>query len=94
MASDEAIKKMIQAIMDKRKELGILDWGLVPIEEVLNRLNNSQEHTPDNPPSENDLADNAEDQQNNGTEQTDENEPVELPSLINRMRNPSKREKK
>ncbi len=38
MASDEAIKKMIQAIMDKRKKLGMADWGLVPVEDVLSRL--------------------------------------------------------
>lgn len=39
MASDETIRKMVHAIMDKRRELGILDWGLVRPEEVIQRLN-------------------------------------------------------
>ncbi len=39
MASDETINKMIHAIMDKRKQLGIPDWGLVPIEDVIDRIN-------------------------------------------------------
>ena len=43
MASDESIRKMIHAIMDKRRELGIPDWGLVPPEDVIQRLN----RTPD-----------------------------------------------
>ena len=40
MASDQAIKKMIEAIMDRRKELGLLDWGVVAPEEVIERINN------------------------------------------------------
>lgn len=39
MAGEEAVKKLIHAIMDKRKQLGITDWGQVRIEEVLGRLN-------------------------------------------------------
>ncbi|MEW6238362.1 MAG: hypothetical protein AB1656_23500 [Candidatus Omnitrophota bacterium] len=38
MASEETMKKMIQAILDKRRELGLVDWGLIPIEDVLSRL--------------------------------------------------------
>ncbi len=38
MASEEAIKKMIQAILERRRELGMLDWGMGSIEEVLERL--------------------------------------------------------
>jgi hypothetical protein len=39
LASDETIKKMIHAIIDKRRELGFVDWGQLPIEEVCKRLN-------------------------------------------------------
>lgn len=38
MASEAVIKKMIQTIMDKRKELGILDWGRASKQEVANAL--------------------------------------------------------
>jgi len=38
MASDETMKKMIRAILDKRRELGLVDWGLIPVEDVLSRL--------------------------------------------------------
>ena len=41
MASEENIKKMIHAIMDKRKKLGIPDWGQVSPLEVIDRLNRS-----------------------------------------------------
>lgn len=44
MASDAAIKKMIQAIIDKRRELGLLDWGVVPPEEVIRRINRKGNH--------------------------------------------------
>lgn len=43
MASEESIKKMIHAIMDKRKKLGIPDWGQVPIGDVIERLNRSDQ---------------------------------------------------
>lgn len=43
MASEKAIQKMIHAIMDKRKKLGIPDWGQVSIHEVIQRLNQSTE---------------------------------------------------
>lgn len=39
VASDEAIKKMIHSIMEKRKELGILDWGQAKKGEVMRALN-------------------------------------------------------
>ncbi len=39
MASEESINKMIRAIVDKRRELGLVDWGVVPVEEVVDRLN-------------------------------------------------------
>ena len=42
LASDEAIKKMMQAILEKRQKLGLLDWGMVPIEDVLSRLNKKE----------------------------------------------------
>jgi hypothetical protein len=43
VASEEVMKKMIHAIMDKRKKLGLPDWGQVPIEDVLQRLNKTSE---------------------------------------------------
>ncbi len=52
MASDETIRKMVHAIMDKRKQLGIPDWGMVPPELVIDRLNH-----PPNPKPEEDEAD-------------------------------------
>lgn len=52
MASDETIRKMVHAIMDKRRELGILDWGLVPPEEVIKRLNNPPKPKEDTSPDE------------------------------------------
>lgn len=50
MASDETIRKMVHAIMDKRRELGILDWGTVPPEVVIDRLNNPPKPKEDEPP--------------------------------------------
>ncbi len=49
MASDQAIKKMINAIMDRRKQLGLLDWGIVTPEEVIDRINNPKPPPPDAP---------------------------------------------
>ncbi len=43
MASEEVMKKMIHAIMEKRKKLGLPDWGMVPIEDVLQRLNKNSD---------------------------------------------------
>lgn len=58
MASEETIKKMIHAIMDKRKKLGILDWGQVPITDVLERLNRTdQQDTPPKEPCEESKSD-------------------------------------
>ncbi|HPA48204.1 MAG TPA: hypothetical protein PLZ55_08380 [bacterium] len=32
------IGKLVAAIGDKRRELGLLEWGQVPLEEVIDRL--------------------------------------------------------
>ena len=38
MASEEAIKKLIESIIDKRRELGMLEWGRVSKEDMINAL--------------------------------------------------------
>jgi len=43
MASDQAIQKMIHAIMDKRRKLGLVDWGVLPPEVVLAKINQQGE---------------------------------------------------
>lgn len=45
MASDETIKKMIHTIMDKRRKLGLPDWGIAPVEDVIERINRHGEMT-------------------------------------------------
>jgi hypothetical protein len=51
MASEEAMKKMIEAIVDVRRKLGIPAWGQVSIHEVIERLNqyDGQEVSPPPP---------------------------------------------
>lgn len=66
MASEEALKKMMHAIMDKRKTLGIPDWGMVPVEDVLDRLNRLPDSTSRN--STKNLAENPEPNQNDPSE--------------------------
>lgn len=43
MASEKALQNMIHAIMDKRKQLGFPDWGLIPVEEVIDRINMAED---------------------------------------------------
>lgn len=38
MASEEAIKKLIESIMNKRRELGMPEWGSVSKEDMMNAL--------------------------------------------------------
>lgn len=64
MASEEAIQKMIRAIMDKRRQLGIQDWGMVPVEEVIDKLNRQSLPQDQSSPGEN-LVKDAEAGQNN-----------------------------
>ncbi|RJP26828.1 MAG: hypothetical protein C4527_14490 [Candidatus Omnitrophota bacterium] len=65
VAGDESIKKMVRAIMEKRRELGIPDWGMVPIEQVLHRLNTPPQKTTHNSNAKNTLANQPDSQQNN-----------------------------
>ncbi len=83
MASDESIKKMVHAILEKRKELGFPDWGQVPIEDVLHRLNQPNENQANESPSENNLANQQPEKHNNYSENSDskkkdENDPPPL----------------
>ncbi|MBI1390216.1 MAG: hypothetical protein GC154_17385 [bacterium] len=64
MASDEAIKKMIQTIMDRRKSLGLLDWGVARPEDVIDRINRSGEAE-----SASSLADPRKDHHNSGLDE-------------------------
>ncbi|MDP8243141.1 MAG: hypothetical protein P9L94_03600 [Candidatus Hinthialibacter antarcticus] len=88
MASEKAIKKMINAIMDRRKELGLLDWGVVAPEEVIDRINNPKT-PPKNAPASSSLAPNASSNHNTRLDASTEDisaepKPIRKPRDVNR----------
>lgn len=89
MASEQAIKKMINAIMDRRKELGLLDWGVVPPEEVIDRINNPKTPPKAAPPASS-LAPNAASNHNTRLDASTEDQSAE-PKPIRNSRDANRR---
>lgn len=86
MASEKALKKMIGAIMDRRRELGIPDWGMVKPEEVIDKLNRQDQARQDAQRA-NRLADSAGRRHNSrsgGETRSPQSQPVRKASDANR----------
>jgi len=60
MASERVIDKMKRMIVAKRRELGLAESGMVPVEEVIRRINSQSENS-----SEEYLAQDMDELQNN-----------------------------